>query len=303
MRAALEDLIVVLVLLVLFAALAIARRPALRAPSPSPSRALRGSSRVLVVFMASLGCSDADRWSELRRAIRSVYGVHDEAQRALVLDWIVINEHSPERDQSAWKTTVERHFPWITFVQRDERNRGQARGLNLIIDDVLPAYAARAPELLWLHWEESWYARKPFLADVCDVMESSNVDHLAVHEDALPDGDKDPRRTPRGTRYEVVVPTAYYYRALASEARFPSFSLRPGVMRFSFLRRERTLRFDESPRRWPVAFEYMFGREMMRRGGRAGVLTSQPATRDPSHRSTYSSERLEAAWETLRQGH
>ncbi len=64
-----------------------------------------------------------------------------------------------------WSAEVKKRYPWIEFVQKNETQRGQAYTMNMLLQRV-PAFT------FWIHWEETWEARSPFLLEGLAVMES-----------------------------------------------------------------------------------------------------------------------------------
>ena len=239
-----------------------------------------------IIFTCSSYMSKGNRREELFNAVQSVFEQHDASERALVGEFIVINEYDPEARED-YAATVRAAFarpvfPDLTFTQKGPDDRGQARTLNMILDRI-------AGYEFWLHWEESWVCTRPFLAEALDVMTSTDLTQRQITHDWLDVGAGRLVRkaTPDGTSFVQVLPDANTGKSSGSSIRhgWPLYSLRPGLNRVDFCRQ--VGRFDENPRMWPVKFERDFGLRWWRRGATKGVLTPHAAQIQPNHRSTY----------------
>jgi hypothetical protein len=239
-----------------------------------------------IVFTCSSYMSKGNRRGELLNAVRSFFEQHDAGARALVGEFVIINEYDPAAREDYAATVREAFphpaFPNLTFIQKGPDARGQARTLNMILDRI-------AGYEFWLHWEESWVCTRPFLASALDVMRTSDLTQLQITHDWLDVGEPRLVRkvTPtQGTSFVQVLPDANTGTS-GSNVRhgWPLYSLRPGLNRVDFCRQ--VGRFDENPRMWPVKFEREFGQRWWRRGATKGVLTPHAAQLQPNHRSTY----------------
>ena len=223
------------------------------------------------------------------------------------LNWLVINEYYPFRDKKVTTcidtkylirchnvcnkgkcqvyehvpsaaARLSRDFPHLFIVQKQRRDAGQARSLNMIFSALRHINAS-----YWVHWEESWIPVAPFVHSALSLMREHALDQLQLNHAVWENSEKELQDD------NVTIHTKPYLRDQPRKweiFKWPLFSLQPSMNRVDFLRR--CLPFDESMDRWPVQFEYDFGVCTLRLGIRKGVVRTPVAIRAEGHVSSYS---------------
>ena len=167
---------------------------------------------------------------------------------------------------------LRKRFPWIDEVIDKKTDCGQVGSLNLIIQ-MLSDNAFK----YWIHWEESWVAKRPFLQLGMDAMQMG-VDQMQFTEDSSRCHHLDDRRvrTPSG-KYIYVRERdddfSHYRRCKRKSSElqmrsrisrfvcreedesleWPLWSLRPGMDRVSKVLEVGY--FSTNAKMWPVHFE------------------------------------------------
>ena len=235
-----------------------------------------------------------DKWKAFCRAMDSILEVHSPDTLKRVHRWIIVNEYSAN-PKFVWTNKVKEKYPFIEVIQKTEVDKGQAASMNILLQ-YIPEYK------YWIHWEETWYCRKPCIDRMIDVMKHSTITQLQVTQlkdkPNWLDSEAHPRRlmtTPMGTEYVQIFPspgTERYVRKSAYEyntdfvGHWPLYSLLPSINRTS---RYRFGGFSQDPVLWPFKFEWDFGRRWLLTGNTKAVLPDGPVIRDNSeHKSTYS---------------
>lgn len=248
---------------------------------------------------------------------------HPDKRRQTVACLKSLQKHEPDLAHNcevlvineAGKTSgafLKKQFPWITtVVDKPDSRKGQARSLNLAIQRL------RAGKFkFWIHWEESWTVRGPFLATMLEAMQHG-IDQLQIITNLFQElHTKSPVRLPVSGRRALVQRRVGYsmYKSCkrsSSSTRlgrnldpsirwgssgkkqparcwdddyehWPLWSLSPGIDRAS-----RVLSvgyFNTDPDFWPVHFELEWAYNWAMQGGvkKAGV---EMAFRQKGHRS------------------
>jgi hypothetical protein len=215
------------------------------------------------------------KYEQLTEALSSFFRHYDSDR---IREFLVINEYDVE-DTSDKVRTLEKQFPFITFIAKTPDQRGQPRSLNMILD-----YLRDNGYTYWIGFEESWYTIKPFAAEAHEVMEATDLGQLQFTSSW------------RGIPKQQIVEKPSYIEILPSHAYppewvggdevfWPLFSLRPGIDRVARLLENGY--FDETPGKWPIAFEYDYSLKWVR-DNRKGVLKNHAVDRSRDHVSTYS---------------
>lgn len=219
--------------------------------------------------------------------------MHDEATLRKIKTWIVVNEYS-STPRDNWSARIMEKYPFITFIQKKKNEKGQAASLNIILEKI---WGYR----YWIHWEETWYCRRPCLDRMIDCIENTNITQLQCTQlNDMPnwlDSDAHPRkikRTKRGTIYYEIMGapgTDDYCRMSVNDyngdfvGHWPLYSLLPSINRVSHYNFGE---FSTNPRHWPFIFEWDFARRWYLCGNKKAVLPDGPVVRDVKlHRSTY----------------
>lgn len=232
-----------------------------------------------------------DRWDRFCRAMDTLQEHHGPNTLSKIDTWIVINEYSATR-KADWAQRMRTRYPHVQFIQKDAFEAGQASTLNLCLR-AIRGYT------YWIHWEEAWEVRAPFLDDAFAAMElAPPITQLQFtqNEGKVNWLDVDPSRIHcegRICRIDAAPDTAavveqspYTYKENVF-ASWPLYSLLPSINRVVDYRNLGT--FHEDPKLWPIRFEWDFARRWWAAGCRKAVLRDGPVWRPGKHTSTYAS--------------
>lgn len=105
----------------------------------------------------------SQRWEQFQEAMDSIVRLHPPHVLEKIQKWIVLNEYysHPKHDYAA---LIREKYPWITFVQKPAGHEGISNSVNMIMDSYVPH------SRLWIHWEETWVARMPFIERAISCM-------------------------------------------------------------------------------------------------------------------------------------
>lgn len=234
-----------------------------------------------------------DKWTAFCRAMDSVLEQHTPETLQRIDRWLIVNEYDPNPAHD-WTQRVKERYPFMEVIQKGAAEKGQAASMNIILEQI-------KDYTYWIHWEETWYCRRPCMDRMFDVMESTNISQLQVtqHRDKPNwlDSTYNPRtlrQTDYGTEYYEIreaAGTAESIKRPISEfaddcfGRWPLYSLLPSINRVS----DNAIGpFTTDPRRWPIVFEWDYGRRWLQAGNTKAVLPDGPVIRDnAAHKSTY----------------
>ena len=229
-----------------------------------------------------------DKWAAFTKGINSLLDLHGKETLDRIGTWLVINEWS-EKHSTDWAKKVKATYPFMTFVQKTEGQKGQVASLNLILEEV-------RPYTYWIQWEEAWYTRAACLDRAFRIMDTTDITQLQMTSAGdTPDG-IDSRSDCSHEGYCIVPPpdnmdevaswSAYtLYEQPNWLGSWPCYSLRPSINRVSFYDFGY---FDTDPLLWPVKFEWEYGVRWVEHGGIKAALPDGPVIRDKDHKSTYS---------------
>lgn len=209
-----------------------------------------------------------------------------------------------------------KQFPWISRVI-DKRRKycGQAKSLNMVIRML---HRHRRQYLYWLHWEESWVAKRPFIQLCTDAMDMG-VDQMQLTQDDMTWNTNDMKKRTPHNRYLYINARNDDFKgfqvcrrrrsALHSRSRdirsskkcrddmhqtWPLWSLRPAMDRA-----EKVLNvgyFDESDDMWPVHFELEWAYNWATQKGGVCKAGAYAAYRQSGHIS-FSETYASGGWE------
>lgn len=232
-----------------------------------------------------------DRWERFCKAIDSIQEHHSKETLLKIRKWIVINEYSAESKDN-WQKKIKERYPWIEFYQKGVTEKGQARTMNIILREKI-----RDADL-WIHWEEAWEVRAPFLEDAIMAMEGNDDAptqlQFTFHNGTVNWMDIDKSRIHcdgRVCRIDAADDTKEWVKNHPKDmtketfASWPLYSLLPSINKASHF--EDLGEFSEDPKLWPIRFEWDFARRWWLAGGTKAVLNDGPVWRPGTHISTY----------------
>jgi hypothetical protein len=234
-----------------------------------------------------------DKWNSFCVAIDSILEHHKKNVLNKISKWIIVNEYS-EFSKKDWIAVVKEKYPFIEVIQKTKKDSGQAQSLNIILDKI-------KKYTYWIHWEESWYCKKPCLSRMFDVMCNTNITQLqCTHEKIKPswlDLDSIPRKlnkTINGIKFYEIYPSAGTYECINKKIsefdiyfvkNWPLYSLRPSINRVGCYKFGD---FSTNPKYWPFRFEWDFAKRWLLAGNTKAVLPDGPIMRDEKkHISTW----------------
>lgn len=234
-----------------------------------------------------------DKWAAFCRAMDSLL---EETPDTLgqIHEWLIVNEYSSTQKQD-WAATVKQRYPFMTFIQKTEAQKGQAASMNLILEAIQPYE-------LWIHWEESWFCRAPVLQRALTVMRAdptiaqlqfTQLKNAPNWMDETVDPDRIRCETLQGVEFCRIAPSRDVMSFLSRDphdvegpffANWPLYSLLPSINRVSA---NRVGPFSTDPTLWPIKFEWDYARRWFLAGGTKAVFPDGPVIRT-EHVSTYS---------------
>lgn len=235
-----------------------------------------------------------ERWAAFQEAMDSIVKYHSPHDLEKIQKWIVLNEYHPHPKHN-YAAIIAEKYPWITFVQKPPGRTGIANSINIILDSYVPH------SRLWIHWEETWVARSPFLDRAITFMNTNpDVTQLTcVYKNGRTEwSDIDPKRLKcRGDFCRVAShpDNAWYSRwdgsaeGMTEEVHakwastWPLYQLLPSINRSEFYR--------GLPRFHPQRkhAEWLFAKEWLHAGGIKAIFRDAPVWRptESSHVSTH----------------
>lgn len=231
-----------------------------------------------------------DRWETFCRAIDSIQTFHSPETLQMISKWIIINEYSefPTKD---WTMLCKQRYPFLEVIQKTEKQKGQAASMNIILDKI------RGYDY-WIHWEETWYCRKPCIDRMIHIMSETDISQLQCTQ--LKDTpnwlDSKYHRQSCNRDYCKITPSPHssfymnkspYNFSEEYVHHWPLYSLLPSINRVNDY--SSIGYFCTDPKLWPVKFEWDFARRWLKAGNKKAVLPDGPVVRDnQNHTSTYS---------------
>jgi hypothetical protein len=235
-----------------------------------------------------------DKWVAFCRAMDSIIQHHTPETLQRINKWLIVNEYDPN-PKTNWIKAVQERYPFIEVIQKGEADKGQAASMNIILQHI-KGYT------YWIHWEETWYCRRPCLDRMFPIMEQTTISQLQITQHKEKPNWLDSEIHPRvlrtlsnGVQYYQIYPapgtdeiikrpiTKYSNECVG---RWPLYSLLPSINR---VRDYNIGTFTTDPKFWPFIFEWDYGRRWLQAGNTKAVLPDGPVIRDNSaHKSTYS---------------
>jgi len=235
-----------------------------------------------------------DKWEAFCKAIDSIQIHHTSETLGKINKWFIVNEYSetPKRD---WVQAVHEKYPFIEVYQKGPEEKGQAASMNIILQKI-KGYT------YWIHWEETWYCRRPCIDRMFDVITSTKLSQVQVtqHKETpnwLESNSYHPKKlliTNAGTEYyrifsssktEQYLQKSVYEYTADYNLHWPLYSLLPSI---NCVKDNAIGEFSTDPKLWPFKFEWDYGRRWVLAGNTKAVLPDGPVIRDNSkHKSTY----------------
>ena len=117
-------------------------------------------------------CPKRDSWAMFQNGIDRLQAIHDKQTLSRIDKWVVINEYCL-KPRANWAKLMAQKYPFITFLQKGERDQGHVKSLNIILPYI-------TPYKYWFHWEEGWVPSRSFLARSFQIMDDSRITQLQL---------------------------------------------------------------------------------------------------------------------------
>jgi hypothetical protein len=206
-----------------------------------------------------------------------------------VTEYVIINEYAEGATEGATEgaNVIKEKYPFMKFIQKGAEHRGQAHSINIIINMLKSGNFE-----YWLHWEESWMLREPFMKDAVDLMNrESRVTQLQIAKgwDDVPHEVNDGYLLVSKDYHDIVdrrLGTTVSCRWKRKP--WPLFSLQPGIDRVDKIIHVGHFHPEHNtvPHGKVNGSEFHFSHRWYLQGVRKGVLLPFRAFRDPKHVST-----------------
>lgn len=201
----------------------------------------------------------------------------------------MVNEYA-ESPREDWAAKVKERYPFITFIQKGAHQKGQAASMNMILERITGF-------TYWIHWEEAWEVRAPFLEGAFKAMDSTDLTQvqLTFHNGKVNWMDMPEEKIAcdgrlckiTGPDMDNPILDKDPYRDWANDMfpAWPLYSLLPSINR---VKPYLTLgKFNEDSALWPIKFEWDYARRWYRAGCKKAVFRDGPVWRPGNHTSTY----------------
>jgi hypothetical protein len=225
-----------------------------------------------IIFTCTTYLSKPNKLNHFLHAIDSI------PDKYLIDKFLVINEYD-ESNTIDYQKIINNKYPYIDFIQKTNINKGQAKSLNIILDQI-------SNYTYWIHWEESWIAKTSFIYKSINIM---NKDLTISQLQFTPDWDSDisEDRKIRYNDYFILKSHSLYNKVYNNDnvITWPLYSLRPSINRVSFYLK--CDKFDENPKLWPIKFEYEYGIKWLNNNAVKALIQPPIAFRQSNHISTY----------------
>lgn len=235
-----------------------------------------------------------ERWIEFQKAVDSIVSFHSQDTLNKIQKWVVVNEYDPHPKHDYARIIAEK-YPWITYIQKPPGKQGISESVNYL----LTTYVSHSR--LWIHWEETWIARAPFLDRAIDIMNrDTDITQLTfVYKNGRTEwSDIEPQRLKCVRGYCIVKPhadTQWYDRWDGSEEgmteevhakwaiTWPLYQLLPSINRSAFYGKLPLFHTQHKHAEW------LYAREWLRRGGVKAMLRDGTVWRptEATHVSTH----------------
>ena len=238
--------------------------------------------------------NNGERWDAFCTAMDSIVKHHSPETLRRIQKWILLNEYDshPKRD---YARLVHEKYPWIEFVQKPPGQGGISNSINHLLKTYVPH------SRLWIHWEDTWVVRAPFLDRAIDTMNKrTDITQLTfVYKNGRTEwSDVDPVRLNCSADYCLVTPhpdRSWYDRWDGSvegmtdevsakwDETWPLYQLLPSINRSAFYRGLPEFHTERKHAEW------LFAKEWLRAGGVKAFFKNAPVWRptEGTHVSTH----------------
>jgi hypothetical protein len=219
---------------------------------------------------------------------------HSPATLARIQQWVLVNEYDPHPKHD-YAQLVREKYPWITFVQKPPGYGGISNSVNYLLKTYVPN------SRLWIHWEETWVVRAPFLDRAIHIMNRrTDITQLTfVYKHGRTEwSDVDTARLTCRHDYCLVAPhpdREWYDRwdgsleGMTEEVKhkwavtWPLYQLLPSINRSAFYRDLPEFHTTRDHAEW------LFARDWLRAGGVKAIFINAPVWRpsEATHVSTH----------------
>jgi hypothetical protein len=252
------------------------------------------SYNILWTCTAYFDYNKGERWDAFCTAMDSIVKHHTPETLAHIDKWVLLNEYDPEPKRD-YARLIREKYPWITYEQKRPGNEGISNSVNYLLKTYVPN------SRLWIHWEETWVVRAPFLDRAIRIMNTHPyITQLTfVYKNGRTEWSDvdDGRLTCRGDFCTVKPhPDSAWYdswngsvEGMTTEVQqkwattWPLYQLMPSINRSSF--------YPQLPlfhTQYKYA-EWLYAREWLRAGGIKAFFWNAPVWRptDATHVSTH----------------
>jgi len=206
-------------------------------------------------------------------------------------------EYSPHND--VYMDELTSKYPNMTFINKTEDQKGQAKSLNMIID-YLKDYK------YWLHWEDSWYCIGPVLKTAYNTITNTEINYLPlIKKDILynmPIVNNEYIECKIVDDLKIIKPHSYVknlwrmweindmdWSVWKKSGWYPLFSLTPCIQEVDLVLKTGYFTIDEN--KWPFQFEFEWALKWVRRNNIVlGICKDIKVIRDDKHISTYTTD-------------
>lgn len=239
---------------------------------------------VLWTCTAYFDYNKGERWDAFCTAMDSIVKHHSPETLGLIQTWILLNEYDPNPKRD-YARLVHEKYPWITYVQKPPGHVGISNSINHLLKTYVPN------SRLWIHWEETWVVRAPFLDRAIDIMNKrTDITQLTfVYKNGRTEwSDVDPTRLTCHGDYCLVGPhpdRAWYNRwdgsaeGMTDEVvakwavTWPLYQLLPSINRSAFYHGLPEFHTQRKHAEW------LFARDWLRAGGVKAFFKNAPVWR------------------------
>lgn len=209
-----------------------------------------------------------------------------------VTRYFLVNEYHCDNDARCVEDAVKRIqklYPFLTVIQKDAHSVGQAESINIILKLLKDG-----GEKYWMHWEESWLTKGPFLERVLGEMQNDPTlgqvqvakGWMGLHNDSsggiakIKDSHVD--AVMRSLGNSPVRHARWKHHV------WPLYSLQPGIDRSSTVTNIGIMhpRHNANPRGKVDGAEFNFSHRWFCQGYYKAVLVPYVVFRAPNHIST-----------------
>ena len=233
-------------------------------------------------------CPKRDSWQMFQQGINKLRTLHTPQTLNRIDKWVVVNEYSA-KPRANWGKLIHQQYPFITFLQKGEHDKGQVKSLNMLLEYI-------TPYKYWFHWEEGWVPTRPFLPQAFNIMDNTEITQLQLTKNPNDKFDWMTRTTEPKTctnMFCIIHHSKELDENLGTEKvttkekifrYWPLYSLQPSLNRVSFYNfgNYSTKTFPS-----PVVSEYDFGQRWYQHGGVKAVLKDGALIRPVNYVSTH----------------